>query len=124
MPAGVSNRQQRGMGEKQGSDHKTEAPMQPIQAVASHRRLDPGQTADEDQLKEYARGDQEPHQPAERHRAAACFAVQQQTTRAMPPRDAKRGRMKRAGHSEPLRRRDGARAVPSQDSFVKLPSAV
>ena len=71
MPASVSDCEQRGMNKQQGSDQETEAPMQPVQAIASHRRLDPGQAADEDQLKQHTRADQEPSQPAERHGAAA-----------------------------------------------------
>jgi hypothetical protein len=65
------------MNEQQGSDQETEASMPPVQAVASHRRLDPRQPADENQLKQDTRADQEPSQPAERHRAAAKLATQQ-----------------------------------------------
>jgi hypothetical protein len=117
MPPGVAGREQGGMGEKERSDREAEAPMQPVQAVASHGRFDPRQAADEHQLKEHSRGDQEPRQPAERDGETA-FAIEQKAARAMPPRDAKGHNVNQAGHGEPLRRCDGSRAVPSQGSSV------
>ena len=40
--------------EEQEPQRKTQAPMEPVQSVAAQRRLDAGQAADEDQLKQDA----------------------------------------------------------------------
>ena len=91
--------------------------MPPRQSVASERRLEPRQAADEHQLQQHRRADQEPGQPAERHYVSARSATQQQVARGVPPRDAKHRGVKPASRGEPLRQRDASLAVTREDGI-------
>jgi hypothetical protein len=87
------------------------------QSVASEQRPEPRQAADEHQLQQHRRADQEPGQSAERHSVSARCATQQQVAGGVPPRDAKHRGVKPAGRGEPLRRRDASLAVTRQDAI-------
>jgi len=89
----------------------------PRQSIASERRLEPRQAADEHQLQQHRRADQEPGQPAERHYVPARSATQQQVARSVPPRDAKHRGVKPASSGDPVRRRDASLAVTRQDAI-------
>jgi hypothetical protein len=100
MTAGISDDQQRGMTEKHGPDHKTQAPMPAEQSVAPHGRLDPGQAADEDQLQQSRGANQEPDQSPERDRTTAWVATQEQ---AAGQRATRRTQPRRRGPCRPFR---------------------
>src|SRR5205823_8405464 len=87
MPPRVSDRQQYRMTHEQRCDDNADVPMQTVQSVASHGRLDPGETADEGQLKQYSRPDEQADQPAERHKAITRHAARYEGAGDVPPRD-------------------------------------
>src|SRR5205814_9748878 len=82
---GISDREQHRMAEKQRRDDKTDRSMQTVQPVASEERLDPWETADEGQLKQHARPDEQADQSAECHEATARRDTRDQATGDVPP---------------------------------------
>src|SRR5512143_4277654 len=86
--------------------------MQAVQSVAAQRRLDPGQAADEDQLKQDGGTHQQPGQPAEGDGGTARLAIEEQVTRDLPPDGSHRHGVGPAGRSEPPRGSDQAHAGP------------
>src|SRR5512143_1577710 len=86
--------------------------MQAVQSVAAQRRLDPGQAADEDQLKQDGGTHQQPGQPAEGDGGTARLAIEEQVTRDLPPDGSHRHGVGPAGCSKPPRGSDQAHTGP------------